>query len=701
MIFVDSMRMPADVTDPDSGRTYSSRWSHLISDSLDPTELHAFAAKLGMRRAWFQPGNTPGKKDGLDRAGDHYDLTDRKRREAIRLGAVEIDCYQLVDILRAKRARLHEGDTTMTATQDHLLDDDIDTTGGKPDVPQGRYGRYILPDAGGKYKEQTSPSTLAKSLVSDFGLGVWRTGQVAWGLAQRPDLVLRLAAVPKDDKDTIRDVVAQAEVVAGTAEGANLGDAIHAILQRVDAGEDPAGMHPHFQPIITNYLAELARCGLRPIPSLIERVVMCMRYGVAGRLDNIYEIIATGELVIGDKKSEIDPTEREQPICTQLGMYANADLMMNYETRQYEPMPAVRKDIAAVIHIDRETFEVRAHRFDIERGWASVRLAMEMREWNKAKFLSHPWVGKGTWAVPEAMQGGPEGGIAAVQAAVDTAVQGAAATAGVPCGVLPTESQTSGYALADPCPGCGVPSIIDGRHRTDVDHPDYCTRRAPVANGKPTPQAVADIANAVLDEVHGRVGSITPHGVVAPSPQYAQAAESTYSPVETPGDSGINAETRIAEILDIRKNDKPRLQGWARQLGNTADLNHHRKWLAEWIVAHDPNGTAVEPPAAGQQPATGRHPQSMAEAGFTGPAPAQPPGVAVLLPTIPRADDVDDLTESEVLAEIAAARDMETLTAIWRRWTTAYGDGSWSGNVLAAANAQAAALRSGHGGQPG
>jgi hypothetical protein len=680
MIFVDSMRMPADVTDPGSGRTYSSRWSHLISDSLDPTELHAFAAKLGMRRAWFQPGNTPGKKDGLDRAGDHYDLTDRKRREAIRLGAVEIDCYQLVDILRAKRARLHEGDTTMTATtQDHLLDDDIDTTGGKPDVPQGRYGRYILPDAGGKYKEQTSPSTLGASLVSGYGLGVWRTGQVAWGLAQRPDLVLRLAAVAKDDKETIKDVVAQAEVVAGTAEGANLGDAIHSILQRVDAGEDPAGMHPYFQPIIANYLAELARCGLRPIPSLIERVVMCMKYGVAGRLDNIYEIIATGELVIGDKKSEIDPTEHEQPICTQLGMYANAELMMNYETRQYEPMPAVRKDIAAVIHIDRETFEVRAHRFDIERGWASVRLAMEMREWNKAKFLSHPWVGKGHWHVPDAMaaavEGGPEGGIAA-----------AAPVAG-----------------RRTCPGCGVPDVVDGRPRTDSDHPDYCTRKAPYANdnGKPTPQTVADIANAVLDEAHGRVGSTTPHGVVAPSPQYAQAAEATYAPVETPGDSGINAETRIAEILDIRKNDKPRLQGWARDLGNTTDLNHHRKWLAEWIVAHDPNGTAVEPPVAGQQPASGRHPQSMAEAGFTGPAPAQPPGVAVLLPTIPRADDVDDLTEPEVLAEIAAALDMETLTAIWRRWTKAYGDGSWSGNVLAAANAQAAALQSGHGGQPG
>lgn len=51
---------------------------HLAADSLD--ELHAFARRLGLKRAWFQDGRKP-----------HYDLTAGRREAAIRLGAVELD----------------------------------------------------------------------------------------------------------------------------------------------------------------------------------------------------------------------------------------------------------------------------------------------------------------------------------------------------------------------------------------------------------------------------------------------------------------------------------------------------------------------------------------------------------------------------------------------------------------------------------
>jgi hypothetical protein len=54
------------------------RWSHLQADSL--VELHAFAALLGLKREWFQPGSRP--------ENDHYDVTDSMREKAIALGAV-------------------------------------------------------------------------------------------------------------------------------------------------------------------------------------------------------------------------------------------------------------------------------------------------------------------------------------------------------------------------------------------------------------------------------------------------------------------------------------------------------------------------------------------------------------------------------------------------------------------------------------
>jgi hypothetical protein len=61
------------------------RWSgggHLQADDL--SELHAFAARLGLRPGWFQ--STPGRPEK-----DHYDLTQAGRDRALALGAVDED----------------------------------------------------------------------------------------------------------------------------------------------------------------------------------------------------------------------------------------------------------------------------------------------------------------------------------------------------------------------------------------------------------------------------------------------------------------------------------------------------------------------------------------------------------------------------------------------------------------------------------
>jgi len=68
-VYVDDARIPARV-----GRL-SARWSHLTADTQ--AELHSFAERLGLRRAWYQD-----KPRGLW----HYDVTESKRRQAITLG---------------------------------------------------------------------------------------------------------------------------------------------------------------------------------------------------------------------------------------------------------------------------------------------------------------------------------------------------------------------------------------------------------------------------------------------------------------------------------------------------------------------------------------------------------------------------------------------------------------------------------------
>lgn len=62
-------------------------WCHMMADTIG--ELHTFAARLNVKRCWF------------DR--DHYDLKPRAREAAVRLGAVEITARQMVNV----RRRLH------------------------------------------------------------------------------------------------------------------------------------------------------------------------------------------------------------------------------------------------------------------------------------------------------------------------------------------------------------------------------------------------------------------------------------------------------------------------------------------------------------------------------------------------------------------------------------------------------------------
>jgi hypothetical protein len=69
-------------------------WCHLVADSLD--ELHQFAIRLGLKRAWFQ-----------DRARyPHYDVTVSVREKALRLGALDGDAPTIIDCCKRMRKEM-------------------------------------------------------------------------------------------------------------------------------------------------------------------------------------------------------------------------------------------------------------------------------------------------------------------------------------------------------------------------------------------------------------------------------------------------------------------------------------------------------------------------------------------------------------------------------------------------------------------
>lgn len=65
---------------------------HMMADTLD--ELHAMAAKIGLKRAWFQ--DHPHHP--------HYDLTASKRVDALQAGAVYKSAKEQARERRARRS---------------------------------------------------------------------------------------------------------------------------------------------------------------------------------------------------------------------------------------------------------------------------------------------------------------------------------------------------------------------------------------------------------------------------------------------------------------------------------------------------------------------------------------------------------------------------------------------------------------------
>lgn len=82
-----------------------THWCHLTADTED--ELHEFAARLGLRRSWFQ------KKSDRDYRW-HYDITPNKRAQAVRLGAQEVD-RRFIGRLMIRRQEERDGLPTKEA----------------------------------------------------------------------------------------------------------------------------------------------------------------------------------------------------------------------------------------------------------------------------------------------------------------------------------------------------------------------------------------------------------------------------------------------------------------------------------------------------------------------------------------------------------------------------------------------------------
>lgn len=91
------------IDEPFDYRGDGVRWCHMVSDaSLE--ELHEFAAKLGLKRAWFQPCPP--------HPAPHYDLKGGMIDKAKRLGTEQVTRKEGLIRAFGRRKLALEGDTT-------------------------------------------------------------------------------------------------------------------------------------------------------------------------------------------------------------------------------------------------------------------------------------------------------------------------------------------------------------------------------------------------------------------------------------------------------------------------------------------------------------------------------------------------------------------------------------------------------------
>ena len=114
-VYVDNVRIKASV-----GRYRDRSWCHLLTDDPTHEELHELAARIGLRRSWFQRPMAMGRHTPDAWWRGHYDVTEAKRKEAVLVGAVQINFVEWGEKVAEFRARAATPDARAETDTDEL-----------------------------------------------------------------------------------------------------------------------------------------------------------------------------------------------------------------------------------------------------------------------------------------------------------------------------------------------------------------------------------------------------------------------------------------------------------------------------------------------------------------------------------------------------------------------------------------------------
>lgn len=265
------------------------------------------------------------------------------------------------------------------------------TSDGRPD----QYGRYRVPHPeSGRVVPWTRATTFAKTISDTYTLNQWGRRMTAAGLALRPDLLEKARGLDvREDARELNRLTELAAEAAGSKGAANVGTALHAFTEQRDRGEDTFVPAPWDRDVAA-YSAARAAEGIAVAPGMIERLVVCQTYMVAGTFDRVsddpqHPCPECGRtLKVDDLKTGRDLSYGWLEIAVQLAIYANADYIWDKEAMAYLPMPEVCQHQAIVTHLPVGEAQATIYDVDVAAGWEIAALCHAVRSARKTRNLA-------------------------------------------------------------------------------------------------------------------------------------------------------------------------------------------------------------------------------------------------------------------------------------------------------------------------
>lgn len=257
----------------------------------------------------------------------------------------------------------------------------------------GQWGWYQLPDPEtGRATGYPRATNIAKTLDDETGLTKWK-------IRERAQQVLKLTrmdpatviytdstgdttaadalgaldeAIAAEKVFQIDAVLNMIDNVMGGAEARELGECAHAWIEALAHGlvlmrDVPEVVRPH----VTAAHRVMAHRGLVMLPEYCERTVLndLGEIPVAGKMDCIFRIVTTGDLVLGDVKTSKSLEYSWLPFGVQVGgIYGWATKMLTLDGKGWEPMPDIRDDFAILLHVPSNQ-PAQAAAITIDKWW--------------------------------------------------------------------------------------------------------------------------------------------------------------------------------------------------------------------------------------------------------------------------------------------------------------------------------------------